>query len=337
MSLNDSLDVIFDPTLNNRKNKTAGAEKALRSNFGKKRSGQSAGINRSNLAKMARVAGKTPEVMVKVSGGAKGLNHVREHLNYITRNGDVEAESEQGEIISNREQVREKARAWSEADQGQGKGRGRQTVNLVLSMPPGTDEKKLKNAVRNFAARTFSADREYLFVQHHDTKHPHCHLTLQAVGVDGKRLSPNKAQLQVWRESFAEALREQGVKAEATPRRSRGVVKKGEKQAVRHARKRNDSTVVKGQIESAKKRLLGDERERPWEARIAKQQDDVRKAWGNVAKELEMLPEGRKMAQVVKQFVAQMPKTVTKEQELVAAMRKTVVEQKKDKSQELER
>lgn len=311
MDFDESLGIILEPPKRPQKNNTAGVKNVFRNTSSKER-------RRANMAKMARVAARTPEVMVKVSGGATGLRHMQEHMNYITRNGDIEAETEQGEIINNREDVLEKAKSWHYNDQG--RGRGRQTVNLVLSMPSGTDPDKLKEAVRNFAARNFSADREYMFAQHHDTKNPHCHLTLQAVGDDGLRLSPRKADLQMWRESFAEALREQGVKAEATPRRSRGVVKKGEKQAVRHARKRNHSTVAKGQIESAKKRLLGDERERPWEARIAQQQGDIRKAWDDVAEELEKRPEGRKMAMVVKQFVQQMPKPITREQQLTKAM-----------------
>src|SRR5699024_712956 len=211
MMLDDELAIILNPK-KAKTNRTAGAEKARKSNVLKRKGGHGS----ANLKKIARMAAKHPEVMVKVSGGAKGLRHTREHMNYITRNGDVEAETEQGDILSNREQINDKAQRWNQNDIGRGKGR--QTVNLVLSMPPGTNEEKLKKAVRNFALRTFAADREYLFVQHHDTKHPHCHLTLQAVGHDGKRLSPNKKQLQSWRESFAEALREQGVKAEATPR-----------------------------------------------------------------------------------------------------------------------
>ena len=40
--------------------------------------------------------------------------------------------------------------------------------------------------------------------------------------------------MQHWRETFAEKLREQGIEANATPRKVRGVVQKAEKRAIRH-------------------------------------------------------------------------------------------------------
>ena len=48
--------------------------------------------------------------------------------------------------------------------------------------------------------------------------HPHVHLTVKAVGLDGVRLNPRKADLQRWREGFAEALREHGIEATTTSR-----------------------------------------------------------------------------------------------------------------------
>ena len=48
--------------------------------------------------------------------------------------------------------------------------------------------------------------------------HPHVHLTIKAAGLDGVRLNPRKADLQRWREGFAEALREHGIEATTTSR-----------------------------------------------------------------------------------------------------------------------
>ncbi len=48
--------------------------------------------------------------------------------------------------------------------------------------------------------------------------HPHVHLTVKAAGLDGVRLNPRKADLQRWREGFAEALREHGIEATTTSR-----------------------------------------------------------------------------------------------------------------------
>ena len=41
---------------------------------------------------------------------------------------------------------------------------------------------------------------------------------MKAAGLDGNRLNPRKADLQRWREGFAEALREHGIEATTTSR-----------------------------------------------------------------------------------------------------------------------
>jgi type IV secretory pathway VirD2 relaxase len=45
---------------------------------------------------------------------------------------------------------------------------------------------------------------------------------------------PRKGDLRQWRDEFALAMRDQGVDAEATPRASRGIVKKPERQVISH-------------------------------------------------------------------------------------------------------
>lgn len=48
--------------------------------------------------------------------------------------------------------------------------------------------------------------------------HPQSHLTVKAAGLTGMRLDPRKADIQRWREGFAEALREHGIIATTTSR-----------------------------------------------------------------------------------------------------------------------
>ena len=56
----------------------------------------------------------------------------------------------------------------------------------------------------------------------------HVHLAVKAVDPDGARLNPRKTDLQHWRETFAEKLREQSIDANPTPRKARGVAQKAE-------------------------------------------------------------------------------------------------------------
>jgi len=69
--------------------------------------------------------------------------------------------------------------------------------------------------------------------------HPHVHLVVKAEHeYDGSRLNPRKADLQRWRERFAEYLTELGVAATATRREDRGFVKTNKKTPIYRASQR---------------------------------------------------------------------------------------------------
>ena len=59
-------------------------------------------------------------------------------------------------------------------------------------------------------------------VLHDHQANPHVHISVRAESRHGKRLNPRKADLQRWRETFAEKLRDQGIEAEATRQATRG-------------------------------------------------------------------------------------------------------------------
>lgn len=309
-----------------KRNNAPGAAGAGRSGGGRRGGGR--------LQAAGRIAAKTPEVMVRVSGSARGARHTREHLNYITRNGKLEAETDTGDTLRGPEAVRALAGSWSTGDNGRRgqnsrdrRQNSKDTVNLVLSMPPGTDRDKLKDAVRNFAGRNFAADREYAFVRHDDTKHPHCHLTLKAVGHDGRRLNPKKADLQAWREDFAACLQEKGVAAAASARRTRGVTQKGKRQAVIHAEKRGQSTVAKAKVDQAAKRAgQGGATAQPWEKALEARQERVRGGWLKAAKVLEASGQtgSQRLAGQMRRFVKSMPAVETEQQALVKTMQAAV-------------
>lgn len=172
-------------------------------------------------AKLARIVRRAPEVLVKVTGRQKGDKHVKAHLEYIGRKGDVEIESRDGESLTSKEDIAERAAEWSDTL----KWRSRPTVSsvsLVFSMPAGTDPDKVLGAVRALAHTEFSDNHDYVLALHTDTPRPHVHLTVQAEGLDRTRFNPRPVQLNRLRERFARELRARGVAAEATPRRARG-------------------------------------------------------------------------------------------------------------------
>src|SRR3954452_23365058 len=92
-------------------------------------------------AKLERIVRRAPEVMVKITGRTKGVAHLKSHLAYITRNGKLDAETEQGAALTGRSGLEDLQQRW-EDDVGLDDNRRRDgslSVNIILSMPAGTD------------------------------------------------------------------------------------------------------------------------------------------------------------------------------------------------------
>jgi hypothetical protein len=177
-------------------------------------------------AQSGDVAAKTPEAVVKLTGRARGVaGHLLAQFDYITRNGTLPAETQDGERITERARLLALHDDWLLANAVEGRGRdaanAAQSVAVTLSMPPGTPPDRVEAAARRWAHDSFAGTHDWILVRHDDTGHPHVHIAVRAVGADGRRLAPGPADLQRWRERFALELRRLGVEAEATPRVAR--------------------------------------------------------------------------------------------------------------------
>ncbi|MGH7223106.1 MAG: relaxase/mobilization nuclease domain-containing protein, partial [Gemmataceae bacterium] len=293
------------------------------------------------MGKIGRVIRRRPEVMVKVTGSARGLRSLKEHLAYITRNGKIDGERESGERIEGSQEVRDLAEEWW-AEGTDRRAKARDTINLILSMPPGTDPQAVAEAARAFAHKIFGGQHDYLLAHHnHDSdpkrpENPHAHLTVKTRGHQGQWLNPRKADLQAWREAFAAELRARDVFAEATPRRARGVVRKGKRQAIRHMDARRASRITEWKLMQAIKTAAAHKDEpgpAPWVKATQERQRKVRRAWYILAAAFEQAGQPA-VAQVIKQFVNTMPAPLTerehwiKEAEKVLAKRQ---EQERDR------
>jgi type IV secretory pathway VirD2 relaxase len=183
-------------------------------------------------------------------------------------------------------------------------------------MPAGTDAVAVKDSARAFAIETFGYNHDYVFVQHLDDKHPHVHLTVQSLGHDGRRLNPRKADLQAWREQFAGELRLRGIAAEATPRRTRGRIRKADRGAVLALRKRKIAPEVDrlAREEVLREVRGGKTTERPWDARIRSRQDAIRQRYLDYAAELQRSGTARDdaLARQIRQFIKDMPAIETR-------------------------
>jgi hypothetical protein len=160
-----------------------------------------------------------PQVMVKLTGGGRGMGAIAAHLRYISKGGRLQMEDDRGVA---REAVAEVAEQWRYAGSliPQHSER-REAFNIVLSMPRGTDPQFILKAAREFAKAEF-ADHRYVMVLHDHQANPHVHPSVRAESRHGKRLNPRKADMHRWRETFAEKLRGWGVRADAPRQITRG-------------------------------------------------------------------------------------------------------------------
>ena len=293
--------------------------------------GMSTAMRMTNaLGRIGRVARRRPEVMVKVTGSAHGFRSLKEHLAYITRNGKLIGEREDGSLIEGVANVRSLAEEWWDQGGVNRPARARDTINLILSMPPGTDPQAVADAARAFAQKTFGGNYDYLLAHHNrddDPKrpeNPHAHLTVRTRGWHGQRLDPRKHDLQAWREAFAAELRERGVIAEATRRRVRGVVRKGQRQAIRHLDARRASRVTQWKLQQAIKTVAAGKDApdaEPWIKAAKERQRKARRAWNTLATAFEQAGQP-KLAQEIKQFVNAMPTALTEREHFLAQARK---------------
>jgi Relaxase/Mobilisation nuclease domain len=218
----------------------------------------------AQIDQISRTVRRTPEVMVKVTGGGMRTGAVAAHFAYISRRGALEIETDEGERIARPDEQKRLLDDWHlELSAGQYRrqingGPARRPTklvhNIVLSMPAPSPPDKVLAAARQFAREKFAQHR-YAMVLHTDQKHPHVHLVVKAENELGRRLHIDKQLLRDWREDFAQLMREQGIAANATPRAIRGVNKKKPREALFKARRYGKSTAMRDQVIGIAKEL----------------------------------------------------------------------------------
>lgn len=269
--------------------------------------------------RLTRLANRAPEVMVKVTGRTRDAGHLRAHLDYISRNGELPLELADGARAEGRAEVGEIADAWAFEALADPRRRvdSPMSHSIILSMPAGSDALTVRDAASAFAADVFAGRHDYVFTLHTDTPRPHVHLSVCSRGRAGDRLNPKKADLDHWRQRFAQALRDRGLAAEATPRRTRGVTRRAERGPVRRLRDRHDAGAAamprvrqSAFREAAKTAFQGDSAPRAWERASLRRQQQIRSL---LLSQADLLlsspdPEDRRLGGAVKRFVDEMPR-----------------------------
>jgi hypothetical protein len=251
-------------------------------------------LSPQEVAALTRTARRTPEVVVKVSGGAKTGPGVLAHLQYIDRNGRLEIETDQSEILQGNEVKETLVGDWQldllAAESRSpyrgipGRKPGKLVHKVVLSMPAGTPPTKLLAASREFAREEFALKHRYAVVLHTDQDHPHVHLVIKAVSEDGRRLNIRKATLRGWRQQFAALLRAQGIAANATERAVRGQVRGPVRDGIYRAALRGQSTHHRARLQRiVQAARSGEIAHEPGAAKLQETRRTVVQGWHAVA------------------------------------------------------
>ena len=220
----------------------------------------------------ATVVRRAPQVMVKVTGGGRGVAAIAAHLRYISKNGRLPVEDDRGAVREGKDGLLELAEQWRHAGALiPERSSRREAFNLMLSMPAGTPAEAVQSAARTFA-RTELSNHRYAMMLHTHQANPHVHLSVRAEGKDGQRLNPRKADLRRWRETFAEKLRELGIEAEASPQITRGGSRRAERLWHRKAR--------------GSGRILGPREAEQAPVKLTRSRRDAALAWCEIAKAL---------------------------------------------------
>ena len=272
-----------------------------------------ASITRAELELIDRTVRRSPEVVVKVSGGARTLAGVEGHLRYIGRSGRLALESDSGERVGGKGIESVLIEDWNLDLEARARRTQRSirtarrppklVHNLIFSMPAGTPPKLVLRAVRKLARDQFGSDHRYALVLHTDEPHPHVHLVVKAVSEQGERLNIRKATLREWRRDFAANLRELGVAANATERAVRGNSRSSKPDEIYRANQRGVSLIVR---ERADARVRSDSADALARERLLLTRVEVVKGWRGLGERLASAGYGS-LAASIEHFLDEMP------------------------------
>ncbi len=172
---------------------------------------------------------KNTEVVVKITSGSKNSQALSKHLDYISRDGNVELITNDFDIYAGEDEILEVKRIFKNEGSPiplykEGAKEKRHTINMVFSMKEHstTPKEKLQQATITSLKRMYP-NNFFVVAFHNDTDNPHCHVCLKVADKNGKRINPKKADLANLRAEFANALNELGIEAKATNKKQREV------------------------------------------------------------------------------------------------------------------
>ncbi len=176
------------------------------------------------------------EVLVKITGSAKDFEGMKGHIKYISRNGELELFSSDNETFNGKDDNKKAVEKFNNSHRILSKDElqlvnhkpKRETLNFVFSMKDHLQAPA--NKIREAAIKTLKEkypNNYFVAAIHNDTDNPHCHICLKIKDNLGKRINPNKTDLDNLRKKFALELNKLGIEATATTKKRVQIDKNG--------------------------------------------------------------------------------------------------------------
>jgi hypothetical protein len=316
-------------------------------------------LSPEQVAQVARTVRRTPEVMVKVSGGARDVGGAKAHFSYIDRHGREPILTDDSRALTGKGAAADLVDDWNldlcagqyrpRPAEGERDRRPKIVHNIILSMPAPTPPAAVLAAAQRFARENFALQYRYAMVLHTDQRHPHVHLVVKAEQEfePHRRLHITKPMLRQWRENFARCLRAQGVAANATPGPLRGRNRQPLKDPIHRRLKAvaafhalpadaqtrvtppKPSSFMRSKVEAIARQLQrGSLSPEPGRARLVEIRERVRSGWQSVADALRR-QQLFDLANEVERFKAAMPPARTDQERIAAGLLAEVLAQRK--------
>ena len=179
---------------------------------------------------------RNTEVVVKITSCSRDYKAICRHIDYISRNGNLEllvsdidmSDFENQYFIKGKEGDKIKFVKEFYKDENKKKIDMRETYNMIFSMKDYTGDDSHfgfnPNLVRVAAFKTIKTlypNNHFTLALHDDTNNPHCHICLKIKDKNEKRLDIKKKDLVILRKTFASELVKVGIEATATSKKER--------------------------------------------------------------------------------------------------------------------
>lgn len=297
--------------------------------------GAKAPLTGGQRAALWRIVRGTPQAVVIVPTGLKTATQLRAHLNYISRHGTLPVHDEAGIPQPGPEGVGEMVEAWRAIDGLDSRRRSDAPLarRIVLSGPAGAAPDKVEAAARAHLAY-MHPEHPYVRVTHTDTPHPHVHVVLRALGRNRRRLTPQTRDLERYRENFAQALRQVGIEADASPRWLRGLAGRGLEPGQWRTARRFEldggerPRWLEHQVSEASQIAFAATPDLDREMRVLTSQGRIRRAFLDLASRLSGSPEleDRRLGLAIQGYVRELPPPETERLAISRQMRARIAD-----------